>query len=69
MSANYQSMNYVSVHQSGEGQLSVNILADILADSWLRVDRYVRRKVSKLQNIWKVEFVKRIKQESMLTIH
>ena len=23
----------VSVHQSGEGQLSVNILADILADS------------------------------------
>ena len=30
-------MNYVSVHQSGEGQLSVNILADILADSGPRV--------------------------------
>ena len=33
MSANYQSMNYVSVHKSGEGQLSVDILAGILANS------------------------------------
>ena len=49
--------------------VSVDMLADILADSWPRVGRYVRRKVSKLPKIWKLKFVKRFKQESMLTIH
>ena len=38
-------MNYASVHKSGEGQLSVNILADILANSWPKVGSYVRQKV------------------------
>ena len=65
MSANYQSINHVSLSVRW---VSVNMLADILADSWPRVGRYVSRKVSKLHKIWEVVIVNKFKQESILTI-
>ena len=46
----------------------VDMLADILADSWPRVGRYVSWKVSKLHKIWEVVIVNRFEQESVLTI-
>ena len=51
------------------GWVSVDMSADILADSWPRVGRHVSQEVSKSHNIWEVAIVKRFKQESMLPIH
>ena len=65
MLADYQSM----CQSTSLGQVSVDILADILADSWPKVARHVSREVSKLHKIWEVAIVKRFKQESMLTIY
>ena len=49
--------------------VSVDMSADILADSWPRVGRHVSQEVSRLHNIWEVAIVKRFKQDSMLPIH
>ena len=58
MAAEYQ----LICQPTSVGQVLVNMLTDILANSSPRVGRHVSREVSKSYNIWEVAIVKRFTQ-------